>query len=120
MPNGELESYLDTAATLENAGMPMEQAQLLARDPQNHHFIVPDAAAWDTVVRTGTATGQLGQALNDAMLAIERANAHRQNNFDGILGRGCLGRRDAWRRRRSPAIASPALARRDHRDPDSA
>ncbi len=32
-----------------------------------------------------TAKGQLGQALNDAMLAIERANAHRQNNFDGIL-----------------------------------
>ena len=35
------------------------------------------------VVRS--AKGQLGQALNDAMLAIERANAHRQNNFDGIL-----------------------------------
>jgi type I restriction enzyme M protein len=32
-----------------------------------------------------TAKAQLGQALNDAMLAIERANAHRQNNFDGIL-----------------------------------
>ncbi|MBL0353492.1 MAG: N-6 DNA methylase [Dechloromonas sp.] len=71
------------AVTLANAGMPMEQAQLLARDPQNHHFIVPDAAAWNTVART--AKGQLGQALNDAMLAIERANAHRQNNFDGIL-----------------------------------
>jgi type I restriction enzyme M protein len=55
----------------------------LARDPQNHHFIVPEAAAWNTVART--AKGQLGQALNDAMLAIERANAHRQNNFDGIL-----------------------------------
>ena len=25
------------------------------------------------------------QALNEAMLSIERANAHRQNNFDGIL-----------------------------------
>lgn len=32
-----------------------------------------------------TAKGQLGQALNEAMLAIERANAHRENNFDGIL-----------------------------------
>jgi type I restriction enzyme M protein len=71
------------AATLSAAGMPQEQALLLARDPQNHHFIVPDAAAWNNVART--AKGQLGQALNDAMLAIERANAHRQNNFDGIL-----------------------------------
>lgn len=26
-----------------------------------------------------------GQALNDTMLAIERANVHRQNNVDGIL-----------------------------------
>ena len=32
-----------------------------------------------------TASGRLGPALNDAMIAIERANAHRQNNFDGIL-----------------------------------
>lgn len=71
------------AATLTAAGMPHEQALLLARDPQNHHFIVPDAAAWNNVART--AKGQLGQALNDSMLAIERANAHRQNNFDGIL-----------------------------------
>jgi type I restriction enzyme M protein len=65
------------------AGLPQEQALALARDPQNHHFIVPETAAWNTVART--AKGQLGQALNDAMLAIERANAHRQNNFDGIL-----------------------------------
>lgn len=70
-------------ATLIRAGVPQDQALQLARDPQNHHFIVPEAAAWDTVART--AKGQLGQALNDAMLAIERANAHRQNNFDGIL-----------------------------------
>lgn len=71
------------AATLTKAGVPQEQAVLLARDPQNHHFIVPEAATWATVARTAKA--QLGQALNDAMLAIERANAHRQNNFDGIL-----------------------------------
>jgi type I restriction enzyme M protein len=71
------------ADKLAKAGMPREQALLLARDPQNHHFIVPDPAAWDTVARR--APGQLGQALNEAMLAIERANGHRQNNFDGIL-----------------------------------
>jgi len=71
------------AATLTAAGMPKEQALALARDPQNHHFIVPEAAAWNSVART--TKSQLGQALNDAMLAIERANAHRQNNFDGIL-----------------------------------
>jgi type I restriction enzyme M protein len=71
------------AAVLIKAGLPPGQASLLARDPQNHHFIVPEAASWATVART--AKGQLGQALNEAMLAIERANAHRQNNFDGIL-----------------------------------
>ncbi len=71
------------AETLIKAGVEQEQALQLARDPQNHHFIVPEAADWAKVART--AKGQLGQALNDAMLAIERANAHRQNNFDGIL-----------------------------------
>ena len=71
------------ADTLMKAGLSQEQAIQLARDPQNHHFIVPEAAAWPTVART--AKGQLGQALNDAMLGIERANAYRQNNFDGIL-----------------------------------
>ncbi|MGC8731222.1 MAG: N-6 DNA methylase, partial [Halothiobacillaceae bacterium] len=70
-------------ATLTKAGVPHDQALLLARDPQNHHFVVPEAATWSTVARTAKA--HLGQALNDAMLAIERANAHRQNNFDGIL-----------------------------------
>jgi type I restriction enzyme M protein len=65
------------------AGVPRDQAIVLARDPQNHHFVVPEHSAWAGVART--APNQLGQALNDAMLAIERANAHRQNNFDGIL-----------------------------------
>jgi type I restriction enzyme M protein len=69
--------------TLTKAGVPPDQALVLARDPQNHHFIVPDAAAWPEVART--AKGELGPALNEAMIAIERANAHRQNNFDGIL-----------------------------------
>ncbi len=68
---------------LVKAGVPRDQALLLARAPQNHHFTVPEQAAWSDVART--AKGQLGQALNEAMLSIERANAHRQNNFDGIL-----------------------------------
>jgi len=71
------------AEALVKAGVPRDQALLLARDPQNHHFTVPEQAAWADVART--AKGQLGQALNEAMLAIERSNAHRQNNFDGIL-----------------------------------
>ncbi|MFZ5651832.1 MAG: N-6 DNA methylase [Bacillota bacterium] len=78
----EEEVRIQTAALI-CAGLPEEQARTLARDPQNHHFVVPETAAWDKVART--AKGQLGQALNEAMLAIERANAHRQNNFDGIL-----------------------------------
>ncbi len=76
----EVHTQVDALA---KAGMPRDQAILLARDPQNHHFTVPEHAAWADVART--AKGQLGQALNDAMLSIERANAHRQNNFDGIL-----------------------------------
>jgi type I restriction enzyme M protein len=68
---------------LVKAGVPRDQALLLARDPQNHHFTVPEQSAWTDVART--AKGQLGQALNEAMLSIERANAHRRNNFDGIL-----------------------------------
>ena len=77
------EEVCTQVATLTKAGIPQDQAFLLARDPQHHHFIVPNAATWATVARTAKA--QLGQALNDAMLAIERANAHRQNKFDGIL-----------------------------------
>jgi type I restriction enzyme M protein len=77
------EEVCNQAATLTNAGLPQDQALTLARDPVNHHFVVPEAASWDKVART--AKGQLGQVLNDAMLAIERSNAHRQNNFDGIL-----------------------------------
>ncbi len=71
------------AERLIKAGLAQEQAIALARDPRNHHFIVPETAAWNSVARR--VKGLLGQALNEAMLAIERANAHRQNNFDGIL-----------------------------------
>lgn len=71
------------AAILRAAQVAEPEAEYLARQPELHHFVVPEAADWATVARTAKA--QLGQALNDAMLAIERANAHRQNNFDGIL-----------------------------------
>ncbi len=77
------EDVRNQAASLKNAGVAEEQADFLATQPDLHHFTVPPAAAWSRVART--AKGQLGQALNDAMLAIERANAHRRNNFDGIL-----------------------------------
>ena len=70
-------------SNLTGAGVADPQAQFLARAPELHHFVVPEEAAWDKVARTAKA--KLGQALNDAMLAIERINAHRQNNFDGIL-----------------------------------
>lgn len=69
--------------TLNVAGVTEAQAKYLASRPELHHFVVPEAAEWDMVARTPKS--QLGQALNEAMLAIERANAHRQNNFDGIL-----------------------------------
>ena len=40
------EEVRDQTAKLKAAGVPEEQALLLARDPQNHHFIVPESAAW--------------------------------------------------------------------------
>lgn len=73
----------EQTAKLIKAGMTEVQARKLAKDPANHHFTVPEAAGWNAVARTSKA--QLGQALNDAMIAVERSNAHRQNNFDGIL-----------------------------------
>jgi type I restriction enzyme M protein len=51
-----------------------------ARDPRMHDFVVPDDCIWAKVART--TERDLGKALNDAMLAIERANAPK---FDGIL-----------------------------------
>jgi type I restriction enzyme M protein len=52
----------------------------LARDPKMHYFVVPEGCLWEEVARRNPA--QLGTALNEAMLAIERAN---QPKFDGIL-----------------------------------
>ncbi|MCH8979244.1 MAG: SAM-dependent DNA methyltransferase [Armatimonadetes bacterium] len=45
-----------------------------------HNFTVPEETQWQQVVRA--PKGQLGQALNDAMLVIEKVNAPK---FDGIL-----------------------------------
>jgi len=52
----------------------------LAKDPRMHNFVVPEGCLWGEVART--ARNQLGNALNEAMIAIERAN---QPKFDGIL-----------------------------------
>ena len=52
----------------------------LARDPKMHNFVVPDACLWVEVARR--SRNELGTALNEAMIAIERAN---QPKFDGIL-----------------------------------
>lgn len=57
----------------------------LARDPRMHDFVVPDECIWADVART--TERDLGKALNDAMLAIERANAPK---FDGILANSAV------------------------------
>lgn len=66
----------------------------LARDPKMHNFVVPDGCLWIDPVDEGQTdpdkfksvarknAAKLGTALNEAMLAIERAN---QPKFDGIL-----------------------------------
>ena len=57
--------------------------EALAKDPKMHNFVVPDDCLWDDVARK--SRNQVGRALNDAMIAIERAN---QPKFDGILTSG--------------------------------
>ena len=52
----------------------------LAKDPKMHNFVVPEGCLWETVARK--SRNQVGTALNEAMIAIERAN---QPKFDGIL-----------------------------------
>lgn len=66
----------------------------LARDPKMHNFVVPDGCLWldptdeaenDPAKKKSVSrknANLLGTALNEAMLAIERAN---QPKFDGIL-----------------------------------
>ena len=55
----------------------------IAKDPKMHNFVVPDDCLWDEVARK--SRNLVGTALNDAMIAIERAN---QPKFDGILTGG--------------------------------
>lgn len=52
----------------------------LARDPRMHNFVVPDDVLWEKIAIK--PRNELGTALNEAMIAIERAN---QPKFDGIL-----------------------------------
>ncbi len=62
----------------------------LAHDPAMQKktlpFVVPEDSTWNVVTKGTTekpvTSKELGQSLNDAMLAIERANAPK---FDGIL-----------------------------------
>jgi type I restriction enzyme M protein len=73
--------YLENLAALEKELGDPE----VARDPRMHDFIVPDDCQWSKVART--TERDLGKALNDAMLAIERANAPK---FDGILANSAV------------------------------
>jgi len=57
--------------------------ETLAKDPKMHNFVVPEGSMWDEVARQ--SRNQVGTALNEAMIAIERAN---QPKFDGILTSG--------------------------------
>jgi len=73
--------YLENIASLEKELGDPE----LARDPRMHDFVVPEDSLWDKVART--TERDLGKALNDAMLAIERANTPK---FDGILANSAV------------------------------
>jgi type I restriction enzyme M protein len=55
----------------------------LAKDPKMHNFVVPEGSIWEEVARQ--SRNQVGTALNEAMISIERAN---QPKFDGILTSG--------------------------------
>ncbi len=55
----------------------------LALDPRMHNFVVPEDCLWECIAHM--SRNKLGTALNEAMIAIERAN---QPKFDGILTGG--------------------------------
>ena len=57
--------------------------EALAKDPKMHNFVVPNGCLWGEVARK--SRNQVGTAINEAMIAIERAN---QPKFDGILTSG--------------------------------
>lgn len=57
--------------------------EALAKDPKMHNFVVPNGSVWAEVARQ--SRNQVGTALNEAMISIERAN---QPKFDGILTSG--------------------------------
>src|SRR3990172_4554753 len=44
----------------------------LALDPRMHNFVVPNDCLWENVAHT--SRNKLGTALNESMIAIERAN----------------------------------------------
>ena len=72
----------------------------LAQDPRMHDFVVPPDALWSKVARTSERA--LGQALNDAMRAVERAN---EPKFDGILANSTVDFNAQERLPRSKLIA---------------
>jgi type I restriction-modification system DNA methylase subunit len=79
----------------------------LARDPKLHNFVVPDACLWAEVARK--SRNELGPALNEAMIAIERAN---QPKFDGILTNKIDFNRSMSYHARSLSILSTTLPAR--------
>jgi len=88
--------YLENVAALEKD---LGDAEL-ARDPRMHDFVVPDDCVWEKVART--TERELGKALNDAMLAIERAN---EPKFNGILSNSTVDFNAQDRLPRSKLIA---------------
>lgn len=83
----------------EKAKMVLAVGEELAGDPKLYNFVVPDGCLWYDPVDddedvygnlpkksvSRTVPRELGQKLNDAMIAIERANPPK---FDGILTSG--------------------------------
>jgi len=91
--------YISDAFEERHASLEAEIAQGAdPEDPDEYRaeniFWVPREARWATLLASAKLP-TIGKIVDDAMLAIERANAHRQNNFDGILtGRIDFNRQD--------------------------